>query len=184
MCDGQSCISIASTQWFYVVELLVVIAIIAVLAALITPAVFQARVSARNAAIKAEIDMLHMAMMNYKNEYGSFPPSYSPAGSGVDERHVKRLFPRFTDPVTDETTPLNAICNWLQGYSSNPLYPLNPPRKKLFDFDQVRQAGDVYYPSGKPMSPYVYISNGDYDRFDRNYWNRVFRLAFRSHKLT
>jgi len=62
---------------FTLVELLVVIGIIAVLAALIVPAVFQARVTARNAAIKAEIDMLHMAIMNYKNEFGSFPPGES-----------------------------------------------------------------------------------------------------------
>jgi len=55
----------------------------------------------------------------------------------------------------------------LQGYSSNPIAPLTGSRKKLFDFDQARTAGDVYYPSGKPMSPYIYISNSDYDKFDR-----------------
>lgn len=88
---------------FTLVELLVVIGILGVLAALITPAVFQARVSARNAAIKAEIDMLHMAIMNYKNEYGSFPPANGVivktgvnVGTDPVSRHLKRLFPRIS----------------------------------------------------------------------------------------
>ena len=98
---------------FTLVELLVVIGILGVLAALITPAVFQARVSARNAAIKAEIDMLHLAIMNYKNEYGSFPPCVDSRYDGIAppntaiapdtnvyqsageaSRHLARLFPR------------------------------------------------------------------------------------------
>jgi prepilin-type N-terminal cleavage/methylation domain-containing protein len=80
---------------FTLVELLVVVSIIAVLAALVTPAVMRARASARNAAIKVEIDMLHMALMNYKNEYGSFPPCESAAGAtDPPVRHVMRLFPR------------------------------------------------------------------------------------------
>ena len=83
---------------FTLVELLVVIGIIAVLAALIVPAVFQARVSTRNAAIKAEIDMLHMAIMNYKNEFGSFPPGKSNThptnGDKILRSHMERIFPR------------------------------------------------------------------------------------------
>jgi len=68
------------------------------LAALVTPAVFNARRSAQNAAIKAEIDMLHMAIMHYKNEYGSFPPSSSDTDPLVGDtrlrRHLSRIFPR------------------------------------------------------------------------------------------
>ena len=159
-------ISASARQAFTLVELLVVIGILAILAALITPAIFQARVSARNAAIKAEIDMLHMAIMNYKNEYGSFPPSYSVGAGGAAESHVKRIFPRFTGTISNSTSPLNAIANWLRGFSSNPVDPLGAGRKKLYDFDQSRLAGDVYYASGKPKSPYIYFSNTDYDKFD------------------
>ena len=109
---------------FTLVELLVVIGILAVLAALITPAIFQARVSARNAAIKAEIDMLHLAIMNYKNEYGSFPPCvdsrydgiappntaitpntnlYQSAGEAPG--HLARLFPRCNAAAELNATP-------------------------------------------------------------------------------
>jgi prepilin-type N-terminal cleavage/methylation domain-containing protein len=91
---------------FTLVELLVVIVILAMLASLVTVAGARAMTAARNAAIKAEIDMLHMAIMNYKNEYGSFPPcvdteydgnSDSYTSSGQAAKHIARLFPRCTD---------------------------------------------------------------------------------------
>jgi len=152
---------------FTLVELLVVIGILAVLAALITPAIFQARVSARNAAIKAEIDMLHLAIMNYKNEYGSFPPCTGPTTAGSDAaKHLQRLFPRTTSPssefiksgegdgidndgdgVVDEAgetyqvvlSPFNSLLYWLEGYTGSPTQPLTGGnRKKLFDWDASR----------------------------------------------
>ena len=88
---------------FTLVELLVVIVIIGMLAAIVTPAIMIAMSRAKVARIKAEIDMLHSAIMNYKNEYGSFPPSYSyldpaPPPSSLTfqppYKHLARLFPR------------------------------------------------------------------------------------------
>jgi type II secretory pathway pseudopilin PulG len=165
------------------VELLVVIGIIAVLAGLVTPAVMRAQASARNAAIKAEIDMLHMAIMNYKNEYGSFPPGsdLTLTANSTAGKHIQRLFPRcLTSAIPSQLSggfPLsadpktivyrNALCYWLLGYTDDPSSPLSPnsSRKKLYDFDQsrVNPVSGVYFPAGKPESPYVYIPASQYD---------------------
>ena len=166
---------------FTLVELLVVVGIIAILAALLTPVVMQSLAKARNAAIKAEIDMLHMAIMNYKNEYGSFPPCDSPLPYGTASpavKHVTKLFPRCTSVVTQFTAaglsspeqpyaavdPTNALIAWLGGYTDDPTSPLRPSasRKKLFDFDQSRISGLTYSPPGKSGSPYVYINSSNY----------------------
>jgi len=155
---------------FTLVELLVVVGIIAVLAALLTPAVMRARSTARNAAIKVEIDMLHMALMNYKNEYGSFPPAFSaPVAGGPSARHIQRLFPRCTTVLTQvgsgTMTPQIAIGKWLKGYTSDPTLPITGAggRKRLYDFDQSRlTAEDAYAPPGQPLSPYVYIDSANY----------------------
>jgi len=152
---------------FTLVELLAVIMIIALLAGLVTPAVMRARNSARNAAIKAEIDMLHMAIMNYKNDYGSFPPAVSTAGlNSAAGKHVQRLFPR-SAPNPDAKSPDNAIVRWLTGYTTVPTDPYGSTsgatRQKLFDFDVTRvTTSDQYYPAGKKGSPYIYIDAASY----------------------
>ena len=163
---------------FTLVELLVVIGILGLLAALLTPAVMRALASARNAAIKSEIDMLHMALMNYKSEYGVAPPC-GVGGIAASVRHLKRLFPRCADPADQlknsgmgSVSGTSAISKWLAGFRSDPQYPLCDPqdlltasqRVGLFDFDRARlnSATGAYAPKGKPGSPYVYIDASSY----------------------
>ena len=159
---------------FTLVELLVVIAIIAMLMALVTPAVMRVRASAVNAKVKAEIDMLHTALMNYKNEYGSLPPAdlrdlWNTSRNQVNTnsrayRHLVRLFPRLAEnPSGDKSlykymaqmTPAQALVFWLQGFYDNQEYPLTngswPPsgtRKKLYDFEETRLFAATAYAAG------------------------------------
>ena len=156
---------------FTLVELLLVIGIIGLLAAISVPVVMQSLTKARNAAIKAEIDMLHMAIMNYKNEYGSFPPC-ADGGTGLVNKHLARIFPRAGNAIASSAqvgliNPETAIVTWLTGYTDNPLSPIAPDsqRKKLFAFDQSRISGLTYFPSGKAISTYRYVNSSQYAAF-------------------
>jgi prepilin-type N-terminal cleavage/methylation domain-containing protein len=150
---------------FTLVELLAVILIVGMLAAILTPVVMQSLTKARNTAIKAEIDMLHMAIMNYKNEHGSFPPCFLGTTNNVTDgnrvatrNHLKRLFPRantvlpgdvpatglnascFSPTAIPPTVPLtndtqNALVFWLRGFTTNPASPLLPLSQRQKLFD-------------------------------------------------
>ncbi len=132
----------AGRSGFTLVELLAVIMIIALLAALVTPAVMKSLSSSRAAAVKAEIELLNTALMNYKNEYGSFPPSDMRGlwnGSSVNTahpayKHLQRIFPRINEPVGGgvaspyfwmaQMSPAQAMVFWLQGFFDDPQFPL------------------------------------------------------------
>ena len=187
-CGNRAGVATRGRAAFTLVELLVVIIIIAILAALAVPAVMQATVRAQNARIKTEIDMLHQAIMQYKNEYGSFPPAvdFDAAGNpGRVNKHIQRIFPRvpaaflLNNLVAGQMAPVNALVGWLRGYSDDPTNPMGivsgsgggqslpgVTKKKLFDFDEARvtalAAGAQFAPPNKPGSPYIYIDSANY----------------------
>lgn len=90
---------------FTLVEMLTVIIIIGILASLMLVAFGAARTRARNATIKTEVSELDLAVENYRQQFGDYPPDFSGVGHATQTtrdlgrqrvlRHIRKRFPRY-----------------------------------------------------------------------------------------
>jgi prepilin-type N-terminal cleavage/methylation domain-containing protein len=139
---------------FTLIELLVVITIIGILAGLASVAAYKVFVTARGAAIKADITNLESALEKYKMDHGDYPPSNMYDVSLI-RRHLLKKFPKcnvdfemqyipdklgvivadaaITTPYGSRVTlsnanamnPAQALVFWLQGFCADKQRPLS-----------------------------------------------------------
>ena len=104
---------------FTLIELLVVIAIIAVLIALLLPAVQQAREAARRTQCKNHLKQIGLALHNYHDTFGRFPPGYVQVDLTNANTHLRHGWGAMILPYLDQA-PLYAA---LQFSLDGPLAP-------------------------------------------------------------
>ena len=175
---------------FTLVEMMVVIAIIAILAALLIPALGMAVRAGKNGAMYAEMDTLAMSIEAYKTKTGDYPPDFTDLAAVV--AHIKKAYPRATAALVEvakwqdkaytlpdgrcpaQLEPDEAIVFWLGMLKNDPRNPLfsvmvdptkisgSDPREPVsyFDFKAEQLTGPLFL-TGKFVSSSATDLDGD-----------------------
>jgi prepilin-type N-terminal cleavage/methylation domain-containing protein/prepilin-type processing-associated H-X9-DG protein len=137
------------------IELLVVFAVISVLMALLVPAVQQVREAARRTQCRNNLKQMALALMNYHERSGTFPPSNVVSGSALDTlwwSWIARVLPEL------DQQPLSAQLNlnedvWTNCHKYKPLRstklsvllcPSDPHGGRVYESDSACPGGEAY----------------------------------------
>lgn len=120
---------------FTLVEMLTVVVIIGILASLITGVVIRARIRGKITVIGVEINQLDMALKQYKQKHGEYPPDFTNTGTTQGRaaviRHLSKAFPRFVLSGDTDTKWTKLQIKLLRGYGVD-LHKLDPAAALVF----------------------------------------------------
>lgn len=158
----------AQRAGFTLIELLVAIGIIGLLVSILVPAVASAIASARDAEVRNELNQLEAALADFKNEYGTYPPSritlfeQGSAWTTTSKAQIRKIWPKF-----DFSTTLNRDIN--QDGDDTDVLVLGPAETLMFFLGGIieeRAAGkfvtlgfsknpaDPFDPDGSRVGPF------------------------------
>ena len=104
---------------FTLVELLVVIAVIAILAALLLPALAKAKVSAKSAACKSNLRQLGLALNMYVDDYGKYPGNGAMYAGGAFQG-IRGTGMNWLNPYLGGHFDPNSSLNWYYSFPTSP----------------------------------------------------------------
>lgn len=150
---------------FTLIELLITIAIIAILAAMLLPALNKARESARSASCLSNRKQLLIAVFQYADNYNSFLPKHKPA-EGSSATWGTLLYYDFTGQTMPSvfSAGQSQRMEWIRNNTTG-LY--DRPRLPIFDCPSSERPLDITQ-KGFPIGVNYFLEAANYEALGRN----------------